>query len=624
MKTKFIFIVSISCLLITLSTNAQNWLTTGNKGTNPDQNFLGTIDSKPLSFRTQNIERIRIKINGWVGIGTSNPQQQLDVHGSINLSNNSGLFVNNLRVFYTQNENTFAGQLAGGLNSSGNLNTAFGNHALFVNSSGSDNAAFGAYALYSNTGFFNSAFGGGGVMYNNTTGYSNAAFGDGALHLNGQGYENTGLGFDALYSNTNGNDNSAFGIRSLYNNLTGSSNVAIGNSSLFSSQSASNEVAIGDSALYSLTNGNNLVAIGSQALLNNTNGGANTAVGTQSLFSNTTGNFNTSIGAFSLYHNTTGGYNTVFGSNALSGNSSGTYNTVFGYGVDADFDNLDNSTGIGYDVLITASNQVRIGDGTVTSIGGYSNWTNISDIRVKKNIKENVPGLLFINKLKPITYNLNLDAADKILQRPAINTNDGKILQRTAEDVASRKAKEQIIYSGFSAQDVERAAKEIGYNFSGVDAAKNAKDLYGLRYAEFVVPLVKAVQELSRMNDEKDSAINNLQQQINELKIMIESSNQSNISKSQPVSVSSGSLAQNTPNPFSNSTTISYSLPQKYSSARIVVTDISGNKLKQINLEAKGKGSVQVDASTLASGAYQYSLYVNDKLIETKQMVLQK
>ncbi|MEO6130508.1 MAG: hypothetical protein ABIQ02_01580, partial [Saprospiraceae bacterium] len=51
------------------------------------------------------------------------------------------------------------------------------------------------------------------------------------------------------------------------------------------------------------------------------------------------------------------------------------------------------------------------------------------------------------------------------------------------------------LYSGFIAQEVEDAAKAINYEFSGVDAPKNDSDLYGLRYAEFVVPLVKAVQE---------------------------------------------------------------------------------------------------------------------------------
>jgi hypothetical protein len=82
--------------------------------------------------------------------------------------------------------------------------------------------------------------------------------------------------------------------------------------------------------------------------------------------------------------------------------------------------------------------------------------------------------------------------------------SDIKNISRQAinEEVLARKQKEQIIYSGFIAQDVEKAAKELGFDFSGVDAAKNDKDLYGLRYAEFVVPLVKAVQELSKDNIE--------------------------------------------------------------------------------------------------------------------------
>ena len=74
---------------------------------------------------------------------------------------------------------------------------------------------------------------------------------------------------------------------------------------------------------------------------------------------------------------------------------------------------------------------------------------------------------------------------------------------------AAYKEKEQIVYSGFVAQEVEQAAKSINYNFSGVDAARNDKDLYSLRYVDFVVPLVKSVQELSAMNDQlrKDNAL---------------------------------------------------------------------------------------------------------------------
>jgi hypothetical protein len=74
--------------------------------------------------------------------------------------------------------------------------------------------------------------------------------------------------------------------------------------------------------------------------------------------------------------------------------------------------------------------------------------------------------------------------------------------------------KEAIVYTGLVAQEVEAAAKRLGFDFSGVDAPKNGNDTYGLRYDEFVVPLIKAVQELSKENDE-------LQKQIDELKALI-------------------------------------------------------------------------------------------------------
>ena len=78
-------------------------------------------------------------------------------------------------------------------------------------------------------------------------------------------------------------------------------------------------------------------------------------------------------------------------------------------------------------------------------------------------------------------------------------------------------AKERLLQTGFVAQEVEKSAKEIGYEFSGVDAPKINNNLYSLRYAEFVVPLVKAVQELSKMNDEKDKLIAQQQQQISDI-----------------------------------------------------------------------------------------------------------
>ncbi|HYK44950.1 MAG TPA: tail fiber domain-containing protein [Parafilimonas sp.] len=594
--------------------------------------------------------------------------------------------------------NTANGEIASYKNTTGNANTAIGVSALYSNTTGSNNTAVGDLALTSNAASGNTAVGAGALannttadgntatgfnsLYNNSTGNRNTSNGYDALYSNSTGYENTVSGYKAFYSNTTGVKNTAMGSNALYSNSSGGGNTAVGESSMYSNTTGSSNTAFGNGTLVSNTTGysnaatgyyalainstgknntasgyyalyNNIVddnsANGSSALFNNTTGYGNTANGSAALYSNSLGGYNsangyyalynsngysnTANGADALYGNTSGGANTANGTDALSSNATGSYLTGDGYFTDVNADGYSNSTAIGSYALITASNQVRIGDSYVISIGGYANWTNVSDGRVKKNIKENVPGLSFINKLKPVTYNLDLDAADNIVQKPQIKT-DQKILPRPAE-LAERTQKEKIIYSGFVAQEVEKAAKEIGYDFSGVDAAKNDKDLYGLRYAEFVVPLVKAVQELSDQNDQLkkhyEGQIADLQKQIDALKALINSRDHMQTATNNLSVTVGASLGQNIPNPFNHTTTIQYSLPQRFSSAKIIVTDKTGKLLKEVNLgsppgkgNSNNSGNIMVDASTLSSGAYQYSMLVDGKLIDTKQMVVTK
>ena len=73
---------------------------------------------------------------------------------------------------------------------------------------------------------------------------------------------------------------------------------------------------------------------------------------------------------------------------------------------------------------------------------------------------------------------------------------------------------EKIKFSGFLAQDVEKAAKEAGYNFSGITTPKNDKDLYTLSYEQFVVPLVKGMQEQQQLITNQQQQIETLQKRI--------------------------------------------------------------------------------------------------------------
>ena len=70
-----------------LSEATANWSLTGNSGTNPATNFIGTIDGQPLVVRTNNAERLRVDASGNVGIGTNNPTAKLNVDGSVKLQN---------------------------------------------------------------------------------------------------------------------------------------------------------------------------------------------------------------------------------------------------------------------------------------------------------------------------------------------------------------------------------------------------------------------------------------------------------------------------------------------------------------------------------------------------------
>ena len=65
--------------------------------------------------------------------------------------------------------------------------------------------------------------------------------------------------------------------------------------------------------------------------------------------------------------------------------------------------------------------------------------------------------------------------------------------------------------TGFIAQDVEKAAKDAGYDFQGVEAPKNADGLYSLRYADFVVPFVIAMQEQQKTIELLQERISNLE-----------------------------------------------------------------------------------------------------------------
>lgn len=241
----------------------------------------------------------------------------------------------------------------------------------------------------------------------------------------------------------------------------------------------------------------------------------NTFIGTSSGQLTTIGNLNTAIGHSSLSANVDGLGNTAVGRSALTTNVSGSNNTSIGRLSDVSVGTLTNATAVGFSATVNASNKVRLGSATVTVVEGQVPYTNPSDARFKFNVKEDVPGLDFIKKLKPVTYNFDIKKFDEHLNK---NSNRDEV---NNEDFATSTA---IIRTGFLAQDVEKICNDLGYNFDGlhIPDANNPTDNYGIAYSQFIMPIVKAVQEQQVIIETQKTELEQLKLELEKYKTLEE------------------------------------------------------------------------------------------------------
>ncbi len=75
------------------------------------------------------------------------------------------------------------------------------------------------------------------------------------------------------------------------------------------------------------------------------------------------------------------------------------------------------------------------------------------------------------------------------------------------------------------------------------------------------------------------------------------------------------------PNPATNSTTIAYSYPKTAKTAEIIISNILGSKVTEIQLNDFNSKKT-IDISNLNKGVYFYSLIVNDKIYYTKKLIV--
>ena len=483
--------------------------------------------------------------------------------------------------------NAFVGFQAGKSVTSGVQNAAFGYNALTANTTGSQNTALGKAVLYKNIdGKFNSGSGY-QALYNNDHGNYNTASGAYSLFINQSGSENTAVGFSALRVNSSGGLNSAFGENALYNNQIGGYNTASGVNALFSNTSGSTNIAIGFQAGYHNSVGNNNVYLGSNAdgladLSNTVALGANV----KAIQSNTiilgTGQkvgIGTNNPSAKLYVTT---QNETTATYSFS-------NAIGGIGVTGEASNNGNFTvpkGV-QGICSTSAGWAGYFQGEVGSTG---NSFQVSDQRLKENIKPIDKVLDKIMLLKPSVYNFRSEYSKMNLPKG-----------------------EQM---GFIAQDIEKVFPQL-VKTTVEKQADNGKtsELKSVNYIGLIPLLTKAIQN-------QQEEINELRQEVKRL------SGNTALTENAPsvkiINVSEAVLNQNVPNPFTGTTNIQYNIPARSKSAQIIVADANGAVVKQIQLNTGGKGTININAYNLSGGTYTYSLVVNGSTVESKKMIVGK
>lgn len=260
--------------------------------------------------------------------------------------------------------------------------------------------------------------------------------------------------------------------------------------------------------------------------------------------------------------------------------------------IDFTFYNDQNATA---SLLIDGNTNNAVFAGSVTAAGGFIT----SDRRLKNGISEYTGGLEEVLKIKPVTFSYKPSEMNKGMDsRPLIGV------------VAQDFAKIEPI-----------AVRTYTHNVVGENMIPTGETVEYLQLQSDAVQymLVNAIKEQQKQIEEKDEKILDLENRL----LLIESKldglvSEKNINLG---SSSRGTIDQNSPNPFANSTQISYSIPENSTSAELNIFDIHGRLMKSVDLTGAGIGQLNIQAGELPTGIYSYQLVVDQQIIDAKKMI---
>ena len=446
-----------------LTLNSTNKLMFGDSGTFIHQSADGVLDL--VSDTEIEINATTIDINGAVDVsGNITGGGNLDVSsGTIKLDGNYPTGTENVALGDTALDSVQAG---------GNNNVAIGNSAGTAITTGDSNNCIGHTAGPAiNTGSQNVALGN-GAGNSETTGSDNVLVGHAAGFTQNGKSQNTFVGSQAGYT-VNASGNTFVGYQSGYYATTPTTNAGFGYQAL---------IGVSSTAL----TGNNNLAAGYQALKAVTSGQQNTGLGAGVLGSVSTAEGQTALGYRAGTAGgggaavTTGFYNTLLGYEAMASAADGQHQIVLG---------SFRATGQGNNTFTFGKSGAQV----TNQFDSNANFSQSSDERLKTNIEDNDLGLDFINELKTKTYNW-------------LPSNEVPKELTSHYDEENTKNTDVKMY-GMLAQEVKAAMDKHGNpEFTGW--MENSDGSQNVSREMFVIPLIKAVQELTKKVEELEARLN--------------------------------------------------------------------------------------------------------------------
>jgi hypothetical protein len=187
------------------------------------------------------------------------------------------------------------------------------------------------------------------------------------------------------------------------------------------------------------------------------------------------------------------------------------------------------TVGIGAYAEVSGTNQVQIGGPSATTYT-YGAVQNRSDVRDKTDIRPTILGLSFIKSLRPVDFRWDLrdNYRKPAPKMPSMDASeherslyDSEIKKWTEDSKISNivhdgSKKGQRYHHGIIAQELQSLIRATGVDFGGFQDHKIAggEDVLSVGYPEFIAPLIKAVQELSEMNEALNERVKALEAKV--------------------------------------------------------------------------------------------------------------